>query len=251
MAATHHLPAPEHATTPANPATQPRLHLLGSFRLTLGHDIHELPLGPRRVLTALTLRGRMSRTRLADLLWPDTRHAQAQTNLRQALWRLVQATHGEPLVSSIGCDVDLHPQVTSDVGVLLAEAHKLGRGTRVTPPHAWLEDLLRAEAVELLPDWDDGWLHVHREQLRQLRLHVLDEWARQLTEAGDFGLALEVALSALHSDILRESAHRAVIRVHRAEGNVYEARRAFATCRSVLTEEIGVGPSPITEELVP
>ena len=125
------------------------------------------------------------------------------------------------------------------------------RGTRVAPPHAWLEDLLRAEAVELLPDWDDGWLHVDRERLRQLRLHVLDAWALQLTEAGDYGLALEVALSALHSDPLRESAHRAVIRVHRAEGNVHEARRAFATCRSVLTQEIGVDPSPITAELVP
>ena len=80
---------------------------------------------------------------------------------------------------------------------------------------------------------------------------VLDEWALQLTEAGDYDLALEVALSALHSDPLRESAHRAVIRVHRAEGNVHEARRAFATCRSVLTQEIGVDPSPVTAELVP
>ena len=93
-----------------------------------------------------------------------------------------------------------------------------------------------------LPDWDDGWLHEDRERLRQLRLHVLDAWALQLTEAGDYGLALEVALSALHSDPLRESAHRAVIRVHRAEGNVHEARRALATCRSVLAQEIGSTP---------
>lgn len=248
MPPTTQLQAPEDATTPA---PQPRLHLLGSFRLTLESDLNGLPLGPQRVLTALVLRGRMPRTRLAGLLWPDTPQGQAQTNLRQALWRLVHATHGVDLVSVMGCDVELHPQVTSDVGVLLAEAYKLGRGADVSPPQAWLQDLLRAEAVELLPDWEDEWLHVHRERLRQLRLHVLDEWARQLTEAGDYGLALEVALSALHSDILRESAHRAVIRVHRAEGNVHEARRAFATCRSVLYEEIGVSPSPITEQLVP
>lgn len=248
MASTNHLRAPDPA---APPATAPRLHLLGSFRVTLGNDARALPLGSQRVLATLTLRGRMSRTRLASLLWPDTHHSQAQTNVRKALWRLAQTANGAHLVSACGCDLELHPQVTSDVGVLLAEAYHLRRGTGVTPPRAWLEDLLRAEAVELLPDWNDEWLHVDRERLRQLRLHVLDDWALQLTEAGDYGLALEVALSALHSDILRESAHRAVIRVHRAEGNVQEARRAFATCRSVLIEQIGVDPSPLTEALVP
>lgn len=240
------------ASAPATTATaQPRLHLLGSFRLNLGDDTCGLAQGPQRVLAALTLRGRMSRTRLAGLLWPETSQTQAQTNVRQALWRLVQATPGAHLVRAVGCDLELNAEVTSDVGVLLAETHGLRNGSRVLPPESWLDDLLRAEAVELLPDWDDEWLDVDRERLRQLRLHVLDDWALRLTEAGDYGLALEVALSALHSDILRESAHRAVIRVHRAEGNVHEARRAFAACCSVLTQEIGVGPSPLTQALVP
>jgi DNA-binding SARP family transcriptional activator len=243
----HHLQAAPPATTAT---AQPRLHLLGSFRLKLGDDDCGLAQGPQRVLAALTLRGRMSRTRLAGLLWPETPQTQAQTNVRQALWRLVQATPGANLVSAVGCDLELNAQVASDVGVLLTEAHGL-RNARMLPPESWLDDLLRAEAVELLPDWDDDWLDVDRERLRQLRLHVLDDWALRLTEAGDYGLALEVALSALHSDILRESAHRAVIRVHRAEGNVHEARRAFAACCSVLTQEIGVGPSPLTEALVP
>ena len=67
------------------------------------------------MLATLTLRGRMSRTRLASLLWPDTHHAQAQTNVRKALWRLAQATHGAHLVSASGCDLELHPQVTSEM----------------------------------------------------------------------------------------------------------------------------------------
>ncbi len=234
----------------AVPATNPRLHLLGSFWMTLGPEALAVPAGLQRMLALLTLRGRMSRTRLAGLLWPDTTRTQAQTNVRHALWRLVQASRGAPLVSAVGADVQLHPSVTSDVGVLAAEAHQLGPRRRI-PPRDWLDDFLRAEAVELLPDWDDEWLHVDRERIRQLRLHILDDWARHLTEAGEYCLALEVALSALQSDMLRESAHRAVIRIHRAEGNVHEARRAFATCCSVLTAEIGVGPSPVTEALVP
>lgn len=231
-------------------ATDPRLHLLGSFCLTLGPDPLALPTGLQRVLAVLTLRGRMSRSRLAGLLWPDASRTQAHTNARHALWRLVQTSRGAPLVTTNGYDVALHPLVTSDVGVLVEEAHRLGRAERV-PPREWLVDLLRAEAVELLPDWDDEWLRIDRERLRQLRLHMLEDWAHQLTESGEYGLALEVALAALQSDVLRESAHRAVIRVHRAEGNVHEARRAFATCRAVLAAELGVAPSALTERLVP
>lgn len=227
-----------------------RLHLLGSFWLTLDGDAHGLPLGGQRILAALALRGRLSRTRLAGLLWPDTRPAQAQTNVRHALWRLAQATGGTPLVASHAGELHLDARVGTDVGVLVAGAHHAS-GDGGDAPVGWLADLLRPEAVDLLPDWDDEWLHVDRERMRQLRLHVLDQWARRLTEASDFGLALEVALSALHTDVLRESAHRAVIRVHLAEGNVQEARRSFAYCRSVLAAEIGVAPSPATAALVP
>lgn len=234
----------------ALPAPSPRLHLLGSFVLTVGSDPCSLPAGLQRVLAALALRGRMSRARLGGLLWPDTSRPQAQTNVRHALWRLAHATPGPRLVSANGCDVGLHPQVASDVGVMLAQAHRLGRDGR-TPARDWLDDLLRPEAVELLPDWDDEWLQIDRERLRQLRLHLFDDWALQLTEAGEYGLALEVALSALQADMLRESAHRAVIRVHRAEGNVHEARRAYALCRALLAAELGVEPSPLTEALVP
>lgn len=226
-----------------------RLHLLGSFWLTLDGDAHGLPMGAQRILAALALRGRMSRARLAGLLWPDTRPTQAQTNVRHALWRLVQATGGTPLVASHAGELHLDPRVGSDVGALVAGAHHAS-GTGGDAPIGWLADLLRPEAADLLPDWDDDWLHVDRERMRQLRLHVLDQWARHLTETGDFGLALEVALSALHTDVLRESAHRAVIRVHLAEGNVQEARRSFDYCRSVLATEIGVAPSSVTVALV-
>ena len=95
------------------------------------------------------------------------------------------------------------------------------------------------------------WLDAERERLRHLRLHVLESWAQALAEWGRFGLALDVALVALRSDVLRESAHRTVIKVHRLEGNVLEARRAFDTCRRILSEEMGVAPTPETAALVP
>ena len=67
--------------------------------------------------------------------------------------------------------------------------------------------------------------------------------AGQLAEQGHYGLALESALAALRADDLRESAHRAVISIHLAEGNVVEARRAYDLCRRTFVEELGIEPS--------
>ena len=73
---------------------------------------------------------------------------------------------------------------------------------------------------ELLPDWDDDWLEDERERLGQLHLHMLEAQADRLAADDRFGLALDVALAALRIDPFRESAHRTVIRIHLAEGNL-------------------------------
>lgn len=112
-------------------------------------------------------------------------------------------------------------------------------------PHQ-LSSRLVLDDVDLLPDWADDWLVLDRERLHQLRLHVLETLADRLADDGRFGLALDVALAALRSDTLRESAHRSVIRVHVAEGNIGEARRAYARCCDVLRRELGIAPSAAT-----
>ena len=91
---------------------------------------------------------------------------------------------------------------------------------------------------ELLPDWDDPWVEGERERLRQLRLHMLEAVADRFTATGQFGLAIEVAFRVLQADALRESAHRALIRAHLAEGNIVEARRAYSVCEQLLHREL-------------
>ena len=48
---------------------------------------------------------------------------------------------------------------------------------------------------DLLPDWDDVWLTDERTRLHQLRLHLLETLTDHLAASGQFGLAVEVALS--------------------------------------------------------
>jgi DNA-binding SARP family transcriptional activator len=224
-----------------------RLRLLGTFRLEVDDEVVRVSLGTRRLLAILGLRGRMSRPRLAGTLWPETSQAQALTNLRHVLWRLQCSLPGHVLVHAAGTELELAPYVQCDVVRLEEEARHLWSGA----PELVSADQLRGAVTELLLDWDDDWVVGDRERLRQLHLHALEAYAELLLSAGRFGPALEVALTALAADVLRESAHRTVIRVHSAEGNVSEARRALDRCRRILDADLGIAPSAETLALVP
>ena len=104
--------------------------------------------------------------------------------------------------------------------------------------------------LDLLPDWYDDWVLLERERFRQLRLRALESRCTRLTAAGRLDEALEAGLLALAGEPLRESAHRALVRLHLAEGNAAEAVRQFRLCRRLLLEQLGVEPSPLMLDLV-
>jgi DNA-binding SARP family transcriptional activator len=211
--------------------------LLGGFRLAFGERDVMLPVGAQRLVAVLALRGRLSRSRLAGTLRPDTPEQRALASLRTGIWRVNQAA--PDLVVATGGQLDLDGRAEVDVRVLVKRSVEIMQGAKV--------DVSALSTCvpdgELLPDWDDEWLADDRERFRQLRLHVLESVAERLADAGQFGLAIEVALSVMRADTLRESAHRALVRVHLAEGNVGEARRVYVACEQLLCQELGVAPS--------
>ena len=104
--------------------------------------------------------------------------------------------------------------------------------------------------AELLPGWYDEWVLLERERLCQLRMHALEAWAGKLAAAGRYGEAIQAACAAVGVEPLRESAHRALVRVHLAEGNVAEAVRAYESFRALLAAELGVEPTAQMDALV-
>jgi DNA-binding SARP family transcriptional activator len=218
--------------------------LLGGFRLAFGGRDVTLPVGAQRLVAMLALHGRVSRSRLAGTLRPDTPEQRALGSLRTGIWRVNQAA--PDLVVATGGHVDLDGRARVDVQVLVKRSVEIMRGDEIDVS----ELSTGITNGELLPDWEDAWLIDERERLHQMRLHVLETIAERLADAGQFGLAIEVALSVLRADALRESAHRAVIRVHLAEGNISEVRRAYAACEQLLCRELGVTPTAAMTSLL-
>lgn len=224
-----------------------RLRLLGQFRLESGPETLELCRNGQRLLAFMGLRGRVSRTVLAGTLWPEVTEEHARGSLRTTLWKLPREE--SPLVRCCGDTLVVTPALRVDVDTLtrtaLAVLKGYGPPPRVPPPLA----LLTVE--DLLPGWDEDWVRLERERLRQLRLHALDALAESLTRRGDPALALEAAWASVRTEPLRESAHRAVVAAHLAEGNLSEAVRHYQAFRRLLNEELGVEPSARFARMLP
>jgi DNA-binding SARP family transcriptional activator len=116
------------------------------------------------------------------------------------------------------------------------------------PASSDVDSLVRA--AELLPDWYDDWVLQERERLRQLRLLALEAEADALIRTRRYSEATIVALAAVGSDPLRESACRLLMRAYLGEGNVAEALRQFARFRAALRNDLGLEPSPQMQALV-
>jgi DNA-binding SARP family transcriptional activator len=218
------------------------LELLGGFECVHAGNRICLPLGAQRLLALLALReGGAHRAGAAERLWPDSSAGHAAGNLRSALWRgrrVAEVT----VIECAGPRLRLSPSVCVD----LRDAHRQIRdaleGSVVADGNC--EGLVAALSRELLPDWTDDWLVLERERWDQVRLHAMEGVAERLLSREQYLDALKTALAAVAVEPIRETAHRIVIEVHLAEGNVATALRHYQRYRAHLQRELGVAPSP-------
>ncbi|MEV0321425.1 BTAD domain-containing putative transcriptional regulator [Streptomyces sp. NPDC050658] len=219
-----------------------RLRLLGGFRLgraeRRGFAPVDVTASGQQLIALLALRGPATRSSLAGTLWPDVTEERARACLRTAIWRLNGASsvifdaRSGLLALAERVRVDVEDFTVTARHILAAPAE--GTGAACT-------SLLTMG--ELLPGWHQDWVVFERERLHQLRLHALEALSARLVDQEQYAPALEAALESTRIDPLRESAHRAVVKVHLAENNLAEAVRHFKAFRGLLRRELGIEPS--------
>lgn len=215
------------------------VRLMDGFELVCEGRSVPCPLTAQRVLAFLGLHDRpLQRLFVAGKLWMDATEDRALASLRSAIYR---ANHpARTLIRVTDARLSLEDSVRVDVREASTHALRLIEGEGG-------EAACRAGSLlggEVLPDWYDDWLIIERERFRQLRLHGLEALSGRLLGLERYAEAAEAALSAIAGEPLRESAHRALIRVHLAEGNPSEALRHFDLFRQMLENELGLCPSP-------
>lgn len=228
------------------PSTSFVVHLLGRFGVTRFGVPVDLPPGTHRVVALLALCDRpIERRDAASRLWIDKTEARAQANLRSALWRLRSSSIA--IVLDDGSELALSPQVAVDIAAVYAAAHALITESQAVDLDAVDE---RALEAELLPNWYEDFVEFERERFRQMRAHALEALSRRLLRAGECARAVDVGLAAVRLDPLRETAHRAVIEAHLAEGNRGEALVQLRRLFQLLHDQLGITPSRDTCDLI-
>jgi DNA-binding SARP family transcriptional activator len=242
---------PETPTRHDAPAFEPapvaaRLSLLGGFVLQVGTAQLPVTAGLQRPLALLALHQTpLPRDYVAGVLWTDTTEERAHGSLRSMLWKL--RVCGAPLVQARGDCLQLAPSVEVD----LAEVTRLSRELVAGHFSEESTQLLEPRCThELLPGWYEDWVLVERERHRQLSLHALELLCEHLTRARRYGAAILAGLAAIDREPLRESAYRALIRIHLAESNAGEAIRQYRRYAELANRELGVEPSATMRELV-
>jgi hypothetical protein len=224
----------------------PGLHhvtVLGSFSVTAHGDPVPLSADARRIVAYLAVHRRpQHRTALAADLWPGVA-AVLDESLADAGALVTEDAHGL---------VALDPAVVVD----LDEAMALVRALATQPGHpetvpADVASATALLAADVLPGWTDAWLAVERERFRQIRLNALEELSAALTAAGRFGDAVATAREAVRTAPSRETARRALIEAHLAQGEITEAVAEYDEYQELLRSSVGALPTFGLDGLLP
>lgn len=223
------------------------LCLLGGLFVVRNDRRIGVPEGSKRLLAFIALHeGRVDRRLTAGTLWPLGDDDRAAGNLRSSLWRLKSA--GIDVLCADKCALWLNPRTSLDIDSIDNWSQRVIEGdasdAELRLPR-WGGD-----ALDLLPGWYDDWVVFERERLRQRVLHAFEALSRHLVRTRKYAHAIEVALEAVRIEPLRQSAHRALVEAHLAEGNLVEARRIHLEYWRLVRRELGVDPDPNLAVLV-
>ena len=207
-----------------------RVSVLGSFTAT--GDAVPLGVEARRVVAYLAVHRRPQRpAALAADLWPGE-----PALLREVVGEVPAGLLEERADGLLALD----PAVVVDLDEAMALVRTLADGAG--RPDGVPADLPRARvllAADVLPGDPAPWLAVERERFRQIRLNALEELSAALSTAGRHAEAVAVAEDAVRTAPSRESARRALIEAHLAQGEIAEAVAQYDEYQDLLRSSVG------------
>jgi SARP family transcriptional regulator, regulator of embCAB operon len=91
------------------------------------------------------------------------------------------------------------------------------------------------------------WVTLKRSDLREVLVQAHESLSEPSIWHAKPEYAVKHAKEAITIEPFRETSYQLLMRAHAAVGNRAEALRAYERCRSLLSEELGVHPSPQPE----
>ena len=215
------------------------LRLLGAPCLVVGERRIALSAKDAALLCLIALAGPIRPDRVATLLWPNAGAKQADTSLRQRLYRLRRDAGLRLLGGGIG--LQLQETVHTDLAQGLAQIEH--------DEHAPLEELLGDLDFDELPELAE-WLRQERRRWQEQCTGALAAAAARCEDEGAVARGLVYAQRLVERDPLAEHGQRRLMRLHYLRGDRAAAIATFERFEQRLKDELGTRPSAETIELL-
>lgn len=189
------------------------------------------------------------RTRIGEMLWPDTEVGKQNRRLNTTIWRLRDAMRRGTAADAIDTSpcgvVSLRTDVETDVAPLLHVSRQAP-----TEVEAVADDVLESAARIVAEDLFAGCFHDvvirGRERLGAARLRAMVALLERHVAGGRLDSGIWWARRILEVDPYREDVHRQLIGVLRQAGRPRDALDQLDRCCRILREELGVEPAAST-----
>jgi SARP family transcriptional regulator, regulator of embCAB operon len=226
-----------------------KVQLCGRLALLVDGERVETRLPGRqgRLLFAYLVLNRLravSRDELAVALWPDGRDG----GLAPLLSKLRRVVPVEATRLALPADTWVDVEAAANAVHRAESAIAQGAYARAWGP---AQVALFTAARPLLPGEEAEWLDDGRRLLGELHLRALEAYAASTLGVGgtELAAAVRAARELTRREPYRESGWRLLMQALAAEGNVAEALASYERLRTLLRDELGVGPSPPTQAL--
>lgn len=199
----------------------------------------------------------VSTDRLIDLLWPDSASQAAATTLRSAINSLRNVLEPERpkrapakyiITQNPGYAFQGHGQIWLDVDAFEATLTLAEKSTGLAEKLRYLQAAVDYYTDDYLTsDPYADWARHERERLRERYLTALPQLAAIQAEQGDYTTAIATVRQVLTRDPVRENAYQLLMRYQAESGDSASALLTYERCRTLLAEELGADPSPLTQ----
>ncbi|HEX9406020.1 MAG TPA: response regulator [Thermoanaerobaculia bacterium] len=195
---------------------------------------------------------RVSREKIASLLWSSTGPDQARQSLRQTLStlrkELAQLSPDEKILIEendlLGLDESL---VSCDVAAFESLVAGGTEESLMRASHLYRGDFL--DGFQINEERFDQWVIAERDRLHRMALRGNMQLIELQTRRGTFDEAINTAQRSLRIDILQEPVHRALMRLYMQSGDLVNALQQYETCAKVLKRELRIEPDAETKAL--
>jgi DNA-binding SARP family transcriptional activator/predicted ATPase len=244
------------------------LHFLGPFQAALdGIPIEKFDSNKVRALLVYLAMERNrphSREVLAGMFWPEQSQRSAMDNLRYViadLRRTLEDPADEHHFLIVSRDrIQMNP--ASDIWLDVIEFERLSMENKGVEKGLSLESAGRLqEAINLYQGGFlegftvarsapfEEWMINRREQLHREMVNNLYLLADHYERWGEFQPALNAAWKQVELEPWQEEAHQQIMRLLAFDGKRSSALQQYETCKNILANELGVGPSEQTQRL--